>query len=54
MDPNGSRSKFIYYDNMVYKSWIDCRFTLIYKGILIITQSCIRFSEQSLWIRLID
>ena len=54
MGPSGPYSKFIYYDDKVYKSWINSRFILIHKGVLVITQGCTRDSEQSLWIRLID
>ena len=54
MDPNGPCSELIYLVGMGYKSRIDSTFTFVYKGILVITQGCIRVSEQGLWIWLID
>ena len=36
MGLNGPYSELIYHDDMVYKGRIDSRFTLMYKGILII------------------
>ena len=40
--------RLIYYNEMVYKDWIDSRFTIVYKGILIITRYCIGDSKQIL------
>ena len=31
MGPSGPHSKLIYHDDMIYESWIDYRFTLMYK-----------------------
>ena len=45
MHPSGPRSKFIYHDDTIYKSWIDFRFTLVHKEIQVITQYCIRDNE---------
>ena len=45
----GPYFRLIYYNEMVYKGWIDSRFTIIvYKGILIITRYCIGDSKQIL------
>ena len=33
------------YDDMVYEGWIDSSFTLVHKGELVITQSCIGDSK---------
>ena len=51
---NGPHSKHIYHDDPIYKGWISSRFTIMHKGILVITQGCIEDSEQILWIWLID
>ena len=37
MGLNGPRFELIYYDNTVYKSLIAFKFTIVHKGILIIT-----------------
>ena len=47
-------SSSIYLDGTIYKDWINSKFTLVHKSILVITQSCTRNSEQGIWIRLID
>ena len=39
---------------MFYEDWIDSRFILLHKGILIIMQGFTRDNEQGLWIELID
>ena len=54
MGLNGPRSKLIYLVGMSYEGQIGFRFTFVYKGILVVTQGCIRVSEQGLWIGLID
>ena len=54
MGLNGPYFELIYHDDTIYEGWIDSRFTLIHKGILIIIQGCIGDSEQGLWIGLID
>ena len=54
MGPNSPCFKLIYHDYTVYKNWIDFRFTLVHKGIMVIMQGCLRDSEQGLWIGLID
>ena len=54
MDPSGPRSELIYHDDMIYEGWISFRFTLVHKTISVITQGCIRDSEQGLYIELID
>ena len=48
MSPNGSHSKFIYHDDIVYESWIDFRFIPMHKGVLVITQDCIDDNKQYL------
>ena len=37
MDLNGPYSKIIYHDSMVFQGWIGSKFTLLHKGILVIT-----------------
>ena len=54
LGPSGPYFKLIYHVSVVYDSWIDSRFTLVYKGILVIMQGCVRDNEQGLYIRLID
>ena len=54
MGPSGPCFKLIYHHDTIYKGWISSRFILVYKGILVITQCCIRDNEQGLWIELID
>ena len=54
MGLNGPYSKLIYHDDMVYEGYINSKFTLVHKGILVIMQGCTRDSEQGLYIRLID
>ena len=44
MSFSGLDSKLIYYDDTIYESWIDSRFTLLHKGVLVITQGCTRHS----------
>ena len=51
---NGPHSKLIYHDVIVYEDWIDFRFILVHKGVLVIMQGYIWDSEQSLWFGLID
>ena len=54
MGPSSPYFKLIYHDDMVYESWIGPRFILVHKDVLVITQGCIRDSEQGLQIRVID
>ena len=54
MGPYGCHFELIYLVGMDYEGWIGCRFTFMPKGVLVITQCCIRVSEQGIWIRLID
>ena len=54
MGPNGPRSKLIYYDYTIYEGWINSRFTLVRKGILVIIKGYTWDSEQVFWVRLID
>ena len=54
MVPNGPRSIFIYYDDMIYEGCIDSRFTLVCKGILIIIKGYTWDSEQVFWVMIID
>ena len=44
MSFSGLDSKLIYYDDTIYESWIGSRFTLLHKGVLVITQGCTRHS----------
>ena len=53
MGPSDLRSKLIYHDDTAYESWIDSRFTLMHKGILVMMQGCIWDSEQGIGIGLI-
>ena len=48
MGPIGPRSKLIYLVGMSYEGQIGSRFTFVHKGVLVITQSCTRVSEQGL------
>ena len=48
MGPNGSHSKLIYNDDIVYESWIDFRFIPVHQGALVITQDCIDDNKQYL------
>ena len=41
-----SWSKVIYHDDMVYEGWIDSRFILVHKGILVIMKDYIEDNEQ--------
>ena len=54
MGPNGPRFELIYHDDIVYEGWINSRFILVYKGILVILNGCIEDNEQGLWFGLID
>ena len=36
MCPSGSHFELIYHDDMVYEGWIDSKFTLVHKNVLII------------------
>ena len=38
MGPNGHRFGLIYHDDTGYEGWIDSRFTLVHKGILVMMQ----------------
>ena len=48
MGSSGHHSKLIDHENTIYEGWIDFRFILVHKGILVIIQGCIRNSEQGL------
>ena len=54
MGPYGPRYELIYLVGTDYEGWIGYRFTFVHKGVLVITQVCIRVNEQGLWIRLAD
>ena len=54
MGLNSPYFELIYHDDTIYEGWIDSRFTLMHKGILVITQGCTGDSKQVLQIRLID
>ena len=49
MGPNGSYSELMYNDDTIYKSWINFMFTLVQKGVLVITEGCTIDSEQVLY-----
>ena len=49
MGPNGPRFELIYHNDMIYKCWIDSKFILVHKGILVTLQDCIGYNEQGLW-----
>ena len=36
MGPNGSHSELIYHDNTIYKGWIDSKFIIVHKGVMVI------------------
>ena len=48
MGPSSPYCELIYHDSKIYKGWIDSKFTLLHKGVLVIIQGCIGDSEQSL------
>ena len=54
MGPSGPRSELLYLVSMGYEGQIGSTFTFVHKGVLVITQGCIRVSEQSLQIGIID
>ena len=54
MGSSGPYYELIYLVGMGYEGWIDSMFTFVHKGVLVITQGCIRVSEQGLWNGLID
>ena len=35
MGPNGTYFELIYHDDTIYESWIDFKFILVHKGILV-------------------
>ena len=45
---NGPCFELIYLVSMGYEGRIDFRFTFVHKGVLVITQGCLRVSEQGL------
>ena len=52
MGPSDPCSKLIFLGGTVYKGWMGFQFTFMHKGILVITQGCIRISEWYLWTKL--
>ena len=48
MGPSSPCSELIYHDNTVYEGWVDFRFILVYKSVLVITQGCIGDNELGL------
>ena len=46
--------ELIYHINIVYNGWINSKFTLVHKDVLVITQGCTKDSEQCFLVRLID
>ena len=48
MGPSGPSSMLIYLVGMGYEGRIGSKFTFMHKCVLIITQGCIRVSEQGL------
>ena len=46
--------ELIYHISIVYKGWIDSKFTLVHKGVLVTTQGCTKDSEQCFLVRLIN
>ena len=46
--PSGPHFKLIYHDDTIYESLNDSRFTLVHKGILVITQNYTKDGEQGL------
>ena len=51
---SGPHYDLIYHDDTIYEGWIDSRFILEHKGVLVIMQGCTNDNEQVLWIELID
>ena len=47
MGPNGPCFELIYLVGTDYEDWIDSKFTLVHKAVLVIMQDCIGVSEQS-------
>ena len=45
---SGPCFELIYYDGMTYEDWIDSRFILVHKGVLVILQGYTRDNEQGL------
>ena len=54
MGPSSLRFKLIYHGDIVYEGWIDFKFTLIHKDVLVITYGNTKDSKQDLQIGLID
>ena len=54
MGPSSPHYELIYHDDTFYEGYINSRFILVHKGILVITYDCTRDNEQGLWIELID
>ena len=50
MGHNDPRFELIYHDDIVHEGWIDFKFILMHKDILVITQGCTWDSEQGFWI----
>ena len=45
MGLSNPRSKLIYHDDTIFKSWIDYLFIHVHKSVLVIMQGCTRDSE---------
>ena len=54
MGSGGHHFELIYHDDTVYEGWIDFKFTLIHKDVLVITYGNTKDSKQDLQIGLID
>ena len=54
MGPSSLCFKLIYHGDTVYEGWIDFKFTLIHKDVLVITYGNTKDSKQDLQIGLID
>ena len=46
MGPGGLCFELIYHNDTVYKGWICFGFTLMHKGVLVITKGCTGDSEH--------
>ena len=41
MGASGPHSELICHDDTIYEGWIDSRFIIVHKGVLVIIQGCI-------------
>ena len=46
MGLSGPHFKLVCHDDMIYESWIDFKFIIVYKDVLVIMQGCIGDNKQ--------